>query len=91
MSISRRLENLPVMRFHYSLLFWVGVGWLFDSMDTGIISFVLPVLMRTWPLTPAQISTIGSVGLAWADNCLWQLPWSVNFHQLPNGGGFWSC
>lgn len=63
MSISQRIEKLPVKRFHYILLISAGLGWMFDSMDTGIISFVLPVLMKTWGLTPEQVGNIGSVGL----------------------------
>lgn len=63
MSVSKRIENLPVSRFHYVLLFTAGLGWMFDSMDTGIISFVLPVLMKTWGLTPEQVGYIGSIGL----------------------------
>lgn len=63
MNISQRIENLPVKKFHYILLFSAGLGWMFDSMDTGIISFVLPVLMNTWGLTPEQVGNIGSVGL----------------------------
>ncbi len=64
MSISRRLENLPVLRFHYLLLITAGVGWMFDSMDTGIVSFVLPVLMKTWKLSSTQVGLIASIGLA---------------------------
>jgi putative MFS transporter len=36
---------------------------MFDAMDTGIIAFVLPVLMKKWNLTAAQVGYIGSVGL----------------------------
>ena len=61
--ILERLENLPVGSFHYKLLFVTGLGWLFDSMDTGLISFVLPVLAKEWGLTPDQVGWIGSVGL----------------------------
>ena len=39
-----RLEKLPVGSFHYKLLAVTGLGWLFDAMDTGLISFVLPIL-----------------------------------------------
>ena len=42
--ILERLEKLPVGSFHYKLLMVTGLGWLFDSMDTGLIAFVLPVL-----------------------------------------------
>ena len=44
MDILTRLHNLPPSRFHYKLLVLVGIGWLFDAMDTGLVSFVLPAL-----------------------------------------------
>ena len=58
-----RLEKMPVGSFHYKLLLVTGLGWLFDSMDTGLISFVLPVLAKEWGLPPDQMGWIGSVGL----------------------------
>ena len=58
-----RLENLPVGNFHYKLLIVTGIGWLFDSMDTGLISFVLPMLAKDWNLVPEQVGMIGSMGL----------------------------
>ena len=61
--ILERLEKLPVGSFHYKLLVVTGLGWLFDSMDTGLISFVLPILAKGWGLTPEQVGWIGSVGL----------------------------
>lgn len=63
MTLTERLETLPVSKFHYLLLISAGLGWMFDSMDTGIISFVLPVLMKAWNLSPEQVGTIGSIGL----------------------------
>ena len=61
--ILERLEALPVGRFQYKLLLVTGLGWLFDSMDTGLISFMLPILAKEWSLTPAQVGWIGSIGL----------------------------
>ena len=61
--ILERLEKLPVGSFHYKLLALTGLGWLFDSMDTGLIAFVLPVLAKEWSLSPAQMGWIGSIGL----------------------------
>jgi putative MFS transporter len=54
---------LPVGSFHYKLLFVTGLGWLFDSMDTGLIAFILPVLAKEWQLTAGQMGWIGSIGL----------------------------
>ena len=61
--ILERLEKLPVGSFHYKLLALTGLGWLFDSMDTGLIAFVLPVLAKEWSLSPAQMGWIGSMAL----------------------------
>jgi len=63
MALTERLETLPLSKFHYLLLISAGLGWMFHSMDTGIISFVLPVLMKAWNLSPEQVGTIGSIGL----------------------------
>jgi Sugar phosphate permease len=63
MGINKRLEQMPISRFHYALLITAGLGWMFDSMDTGIVSFVLPVLMKEWHLSPEQVGNIGSIGL----------------------------
>lgn len=61
--VLERLEALPVGRFHYKLLGITGLGWLFDSMDTGLIAFILPVLAKEWQLAPGQMGLIGSIGL----------------------------
>ncbi len=63
MFMLRRLEELPVGSFHYKMLLVTGLGWLFDAMDTGLIAFVLPLLVKDWGLSPAQAGWIGSVGL----------------------------
>ena len=59
----KRLEALPVGSFHYRLLILTGLGWMFDAMDTGLISFVLPVLAKEWNLSTSQMGMIGSIGL----------------------------
>ena len=42
MKVSDRLDGLPIGRFHYRLLILSGFGWLFDAMDSGLVSFILP-------------------------------------------------
>ena len=64
MDVLARLQNLPAGRFHYCLLILVGIGWLFDAMDTGMVSFVLPELAREWQLAPAQLGWIVSIAFA---------------------------
>lgn len=53
--ILERLEALPVGSFQYKLLMVTGLGWLFDSMDTGLIAFVLPVLTKDWEIGRAHV------------------------------------
>lgn len=43
------------------LLGVAGVGWMFDAMDVGILSFVIAALAIDWSLTPSQMGWIGSV------------------------------
>jgi MFS transporter, putative metabolite:H+ symporter len=63
MRVADRLDRLPLGRFHYRLLLLSGLGWLFDSMDTGLVSFVLARLKTEWSLTPGQVAFAGSAGL----------------------------
>lgn len=57
------LNRMKPNRFHYKLLLIAGLGWAFDAMDTGIISFIMPVLTKEWQLTSTDIGMLGSVGL----------------------------
>ena len=41
-------------RFHTRLLWVSGIGWMFDAMDIGLLSFILPSLTRDLKLTGAQ-------------------------------------
>ncbi len=43
------------------LLNIAGLGWLFDAMDVGILSFIIAALHTEWNLTPNEMSWIGSV------------------------------
>ncbi|WP_042354478.1 MFS transporter [Bacillus rubiinfantis] len=37
------------------------MGWLFDAMDVGMLSFIIAALQVEWKLTPGQMGWIGSV------------------------------
>ncbi len=67
MDLVSRVQSLPIGKFHYTLLWVVGLGWMFDAMDTGIIAFIMATLVKDWALQPAQsglIVSIGFVGMA---------------------------
>ncbi|KYD34524.1 hypothetical protein B4114_2923 [Geobacillus stearothermophilus] len=43
------------------LLGIAGLGWLFDAMDVGMLSFLMAALQKDWNLTAEQVGWIGSV------------------------------
>lgn len=43
------------------LLGIAGMGWMFDAMDVGMLSFIIAALKVEWNLTPGQMGWIGSV------------------------------
>ena len=47
----------------FRLLVTSGFGILFDSMDVGILAFVLAVLKKLWHLSPQQVGLLGSINL----------------------------
>lgn len=61
-STTERLEQLPFTRKHGKLLTVSGIGWALDSMDAGLISFIMAALIAEWQLTPHQASWLGSIG-----------------------------
>ncbi|EPF81599.1 niacin transporter NiaP [Acinetobacter rudis] len=67
MDLLSRVQRLPIGRFHYSLLAVIGLGWMFDAMDTGLIAFILTRIAEDWQITAADkgwIVSIGFVGMA---------------------------
>ncbi|MFJ7733933.1 MFS transporter [Lysinibacillus sp. NPDC097231] len=68
MTINTVTTNKPQQSISRNKLLGVaGVGWLFDAMDVGILSFVIAALAAEWGLTPSQsgwIGSINSIGMA---------------------------
>lgn len=67
MDLVSRVQRLPVGKFHYTLLWVIGLGWMFDAMDTGLISFILTKMATEWNMNPAEkgwVVSIGFVGMA---------------------------
>lgn len=52
-------SHQPISR--NKLLRVAGVGWMFDAMDVGILSFVIAALAIDWNLTSSQMGWIGSI------------------------------
>ncbi|WOE30696.1 MULTISPECIES: MFS transporter [unclassified Acinetobacter] len=67
MDLVSRIQRLPIGKFHYTLLWVIGLGWMFDAMDTGLISFILAKMAEDWAMTPNEkgwVISIGFIGMA---------------------------
>src|SRR5438067_5265103 len=60
LSTLKRIERLPISRFHWRLLWMGGLGYTFDAMDGAMIAFILPVVSSLWGLTNQQTGILGS-------------------------------
>lgn len=49
------------IKHHARLITGVGVAWLFDAMDVGLLSFVIAAISKEWSLSAVQMGWIGSV------------------------------
>lgn len=69
LSRSERLERLPFNTAHRKLILASGIGWAFDAMDVGLVSFVVAAIAQDphFMLTNVErswILSIGFVGMA---------------------------
>lgn len=61
---ARRLDSLEVGSFHRRVVLASGLGWAFDAMDVGLISYIIVVLGQEWGLSPTQRGLVVSIGFA---------------------------
>ncbi|GBF11197.1 MFS transporter [Tepidibacillus infernus] len=40
-----------------------GIGWAFDAMDVGLLSFIMVALSKEWGLTPSLSGWLGTINL----------------------------
>ena len=67
MDLVSRVQRLPIGKFHYTLLWVIGLGWMFDAMDTGLIAFILTSMAEEWNMSASEkgwVVSIGFVGMA---------------------------
>lgn len=61
---NEQLDNLPLSRFHWRLLFVSGLGWMFDAMDILIVSSVAAAVAKEWNLDVNTSQWINSANVA---------------------------
>ncbi len=62
-TLQEQLDDQPLGPGHRRITLLSGLGWMFDAMDIGLLSFVLVALAREWNLSQAQVGSAISVGL----------------------------
>jgi len=62
-TISQRIESLPMTKATWLILFLVGLGWMFDAMDQGMVSGVIAAIGTDWDLSKYELSWLTSSGI----------------------------
>ncbi len=57
------MDAQPVGAGHRKVTLLAGLGWMFDAMDIGLLSFVLVALAGEWGLSQGQVGAVISIGL----------------------------
>lgn len=63
LSITSRIDKLPTTPMLKKILFWTGIGWMFDAMDQGMVAGVMAAIGKDWELTTGQLGLLGSSGM----------------------------
>src|SRR5215813_3892283 len=59
-SIASRFERLPLTSYQARLFLIIATAWLFDSMDLGLMTFVLGSIKTEFALSTASAGLLGS-------------------------------
>lgn len=60
MTLSARLDRLPLSRPHYLLLLIGGLGYTFDGMDGAVVAFLMPAVKTAFTLDNSQLGLVAS-------------------------------
>ncbi len=62
-NITSRIDKLPSTPMLRKILLLVGIGWMFDAMDQGMVAGVMAAIGKDWALTQTDLGLLGSVGM----------------------------
>lgn len=60
MSLTARLDRLPLSKPHYLLLLIGGLGYTFDGMDAAVVAFLMPAVKGFFALSNSQLGLVAS-------------------------------
>ena len=58
--IAQRLERLPMTSYQKAIFLVIATAWLFDSMDLGMMTFILGSIKTVFGLSTVQTGLLGS-------------------------------
>lgn len=58
--IAQRMERLPLTSYQKSIFLVIATAWFFDSMDLGMMTFILGSIKAEFGLSTAQTGLLGS-------------------------------
>jgi putative MFS transporter len=58
--VAQRMERLPLTSYQKSIFLVIATAWFFDSMDLGMMTFVLGSIKADFGLSAAQAGLVGS-------------------------------
>lgn len=61
--IADRIDRLPSTPMLRNILLMLGIGWMFDAMDQGMVAGVMAAIGTDWALTKAQLGVLSSSGM----------------------------
>ncbi|MBI4318378.1 MAG: MFS transporter [Chloroflexi bacterium] len=61
MSVTARLDRLPLSNFHLKIVVVAGLAWMFGAASFTMVSFVFPVIVGAWALSPEDVGIIGTL------------------------------
>lgn len=61
--IADRIDRLPSTPMLRNVLLLLGIGWMFDAMDQGMVAGVMAAIGTDWALTKAQLGVLSSSGM----------------------------
>lgn len=85
MDLVSRVQRLPIGKFHYTLLWVIGLGWMFDAMDTGLIAFILTSMAEEWNMSASEKAGLCLLVLwVWRSGPYFQVGWPTVLDDVPS-------
>lgn len=62
-SVDSIIERLPITSTHIFVVIAAALGFMFDSLDTYIVSYAMPSIIKEWNIDPVTNGLLSSAGI----------------------------